>query len=141
MAVTTWLRRRFALPSRFPWREFLSRRSRRSAALREWHPSLECLEDRLAPSITLSISDPAPFTQPDSGTTDMIFVVTRSARLAGHHRTLDSRSPFTGRKRRPPVAEAAGSGDPRRAHGLAPEGGTHHEDQMAATEFPLLAPR
>jgi hypothetical protein len=44
----------------------------------EFLPRVERLEDRLAPSVTLSISDPAPFTEPDTGTTDGIFVVTRS---------------------------------------------------------------
>jgi hypothetical protein len=39
---------------------------------------LEILERRLAPAITLSVSSPTPIPEGDSGTTDMMFVVTRS---------------------------------------------------------------
>jgi hypothetical protein len=47
------------------------------------NPVLECLETRLAPStVNLSISNPAPFTEGDSGASDMFFVVTRSGDLS-----------------------------------------------------------
>jgi hypothetical protein len=41
-------------------------------------PYLEGLETRLAPAITLSVANPQPFPEGDSGTTNMVFVVTRS---------------------------------------------------------------
>src|SRR5579871_3166701 len=44
-------------------------------------PWLEALEARLAPSVTLSISNPAPFPKPDSGQFMGMFVVTRSGDL------------------------------------------------------------
>ena len=45
-------------------------------------PWLETLEWRLAPAITLSISNPAPFPKGDSGTSLGMFVVTRSGDLS-----------------------------------------------------------
>src|SRR5262249_30579530 len=44
-------------------------------------PTVEALEDRLAPAVTLSISDPLPLPEGDSGTNNMVFVVTRSGDL------------------------------------------------------------
>jgi hypothetical protein len=45
-------------------------------------PAVEALEDRLAPAVTLSISNPLPFPEGDSGTSNMVFVVTRSGDLS-----------------------------------------------------------
>jgi hypothetical protein len=60
-----------------------SRQSRRADRnQRTYAPSLEQLERRLAPAITLSISNPAPFAEGDSGTTLGMFVVARSGDLA-----------------------------------------------------------
>ena len=39
---------------------------------------LESLEDRVVPTVTLSIADPVPFTEGNSGTSFMMFVVTRA---------------------------------------------------------------
>jgi hypothetical protein len=39
---------------------------------------LEALEDRLTPTVTLSIADPVPLTEGDTGSTNMVFTVTRS---------------------------------------------------------------
>ena len=39
---------------------------------------LESLEDRVVPTVTLSIADPVPFAEGNSGTTNMVFVVTRA---------------------------------------------------------------
>lgn len=52
------------------------RRARRS------RPWVEILEGRLAPTVTLSISNPAPFPKPDTGQILGMFVVTRSGDLA-----------------------------------------------------------
>src|SRR5262245_11472971 len=54
-------------------------RDRRSAGRRRLY--LEALERRLAPAITLSIA-PAALPEGDFGTTDMVFVVTRSGDTA-----------------------------------------------------------
>src|SRR5262249_12943352 len=43
---------------------------------------VEALEGRLAPAVTLSISDPLPLPEGDSGTSNMVFVVTRSGELS-----------------------------------------------------------
>ena len=43
---------------------------------------LESLEDRVVPTVTLSVADPLPFTEGNSGTTNMVFVVTREGDLA-----------------------------------------------------------
>jgi hypothetical protein len=40
------------------------------------------LEDRLAPTVNLSIAPPAPFAEGDSGTTNLLFMVTRSGDTA-----------------------------------------------------------
>src|SRR5262249_41696343 len=45
-------------------------------------PLLEPLESRLAPTVSFSISDPAPFAERDSGTSNLMFVVTRSGDTA-----------------------------------------------------------
>ena len=45
-------------------------------------PGLERLEERLAPSLTFSISNPTPVPEGGSGTTNMVFVVTRSGNLS-----------------------------------------------------------
>jgi len=42
---------------------------------------VETLEDRLAPAVSLSISNPLPLPEGDSGTSSMVFVVTRSGDL------------------------------------------------------------
>ena len=66
MLLPTALRstlRRFTPGSRPPWRR---------------RPWLEVLEGRLAPTVSLSVSDPAPFPKPDTGQLMGIFVVTRS---------------------------------------------------------------
>jgi len=59
---------------------------RRSRSYRLW---FEILEGRLAPTVTLSISNPAPFPKPDSGQLMGMFVVTQvaEAELAGDLRT------------------------------------------------------
>jgi hypothetical protein len=72
------------------WRQILNhfrhtaaRRGRRpERPLRPHRPWLEVLEARLAPTVTLSVSDPAPFPKPDSGQLMGIFVITRSGDLA-----------------------------------------------------------
>ena len=58
---------------------FSDRKSRRRKAHRPW---LETLERRVAPTVTLSISNPMPFPKPDSGQYLGMFVVTRSGDLA-----------------------------------------------------------
>lgn len=55
--------------------------SRKSKYGKSFRPSVERLENRLAPSVSLSISNPAPFPEGDTGTSDMMFVVTRSGDL------------------------------------------------------------
>ncbi len=55
------------------------RRDRRQRPYRPWP---ETLEGRLAPTVTLSISNPAPFPKPDTGQLMGMFVVTRSGDLA-----------------------------------------------------------
>src|SRR5260370_20620778 len=45
-------------------------------------PLLEGLETRLAPAVSFSVADPVPFPEGDSGTTDVVFLVTRSGDLA-----------------------------------------------------------
>lgn len=63
----------------------LTGRSQRRAASRKRirrSVHLEWLEDRLAPAVTLSISNPAPFPEGNTGTTNMLFTVTRSGDLA-----------------------------------------------------------
>ncbi len=57
----------------------MARRSRRRA--RRSRPWVEVLEGRLAPTVTLSISNPAPFPKPDTGQILGMFVVTRSGDL------------------------------------------------------------
>jgi hypothetical protein len=58
-----------------------------------YRPRLEILEKRLAPTISLSISNPAPFPKGDFGTSMGLFVVTRSGDLAPpvqvHYATQD----------------------------------------------------
>src|SRR5262245_42174233 len=49
---------------------------------RRYRPRLDALEERLPPTVTLSISNPAPFPELDSGTANMIFTVTRAGDLA-----------------------------------------------------------
>ncbi len=49
---------------------------------RPYRPWLEALEARLAPTVTLSISDPVPFPKPDSGRLMGMFIVTRTGDLA-----------------------------------------------------------
>jgi hypothetical protein len=44
-------------------------------------PRLERLEGHLAPAVSFAISDPAPLPEGDTGTSDMMFVVTRSGGL------------------------------------------------------------
>ena len=52
---------------------------RRLARCPQWsRPRLESLEGRLAPTVTLSVSDPAPFPKPDSGQILGMFVATRA---------------------------------------------------------------
>src|SRR5947209_881962 len=51
----------------------------RTSRIRPW---MERLEDRVAPTISLSIAPPAPFPEGDSGTSNMLFVVTRSGDLS-----------------------------------------------------------
>src|SRR5579883_3490406 len=55
------------------------RRDRRQRPYRPWP---ETLEGRLAPTVTLSISNPAPFPKPDTGQLMGMFVVTRTGDLA-----------------------------------------------------------
>ncbi len=70
-------------------RQFLdtaARRGRRSGHRPDRRPQLyrpwfEILEGRLAPTVTLSISNPAPFPKPDTGQMTGMFVVTRSGDL------------------------------------------------------------
>jgi hypothetical protein len=57
-----------------------SRKTARS--LRPRRLWLEALENRLAPTVNLSIANPQPINEGDSGTTDQVFVVTRSGDLA-----------------------------------------------------------
>ena len=72
------------------WRQILNhfrntaaRRGRRPERFPRPHrPWLEVLEGRLAPTVTLSVSDPAPFAKPDSGQLLGVFVITRSGDLA-----------------------------------------------------------
>src|SRR5690349_7160605 len=62
------------------------RRNRRAALRRElFRPSIgfEDLECRIVLSVTLSISNPVPITEGDSGTTNMAFVITRSGDSTG----------------------------------------------------------
>jgi hypothetical protein len=58
-----------------------------------YRPWLEILEERLAPTINLSITDPAPFPKGDVGTSMGMFVITRSGDLAPpvqvHYATQD----------------------------------------------------
>ncbi len=67
-------------------RQFLNsatRRGRRSSRrVRRYRPWLDILEARLAPTVTLSISDPEPFPKPDTGQLMGLFVVTRSGEMA-----------------------------------------------------------
>src|SRR6266852_2770122 len=49
--------------------------------LRTYRPWLEALESRLPPTVTFSISSPAPFPKPDTGRILGMFVVTRSGDL------------------------------------------------------------
>src|SRR5579883_3382642 len=71
-------------------RQFLdatARRGRRSGHRPDRRPQFhrpwfEVLEGRLAPTVTLSISDPAPFPKPDTGQILGMFVVTRSGDLS-----------------------------------------------------------
>jgi len=55
--------------------------SRLERHLRLYRPRIEVLENRLAPSITLSINNPVPFPKPDTGQVQGMFVVTRSGDL------------------------------------------------------------
>ncbi len=57
----------------------MARRLRRH--MRRWRPGVEVLEGRLAPTVTLSISNPVPFPKPDTGQLFGMFVVTRSGDL------------------------------------------------------------
>ncbi len=60
----------------------VTRRDRRpDPRWRPYQPRLEDLEGRLAPTVTLSISNPAPFPKPESGQLMGLFVVTRSGDL------------------------------------------------------------
>src|SRR5438105_1718400 len=79
MSLTTWVFRILGNRSQTnPASHRLKRRTKIAVARRAM---LERLEDRLAPSVVLSISNPADFTEGDSGTADMLFVVTRSGDL------------------------------------------------------------
>jgi hypothetical protein len=60
------------------WFQAVTRRCHRSSH----RPSLESLEGRLLPTVTLSISNPLPFPKPDTGQIQGLFVVTRSGDLA-----------------------------------------------------------
>src|SRR5215468_10007441 len=71
MTSRSWIRKLFARPPR-PARKAPAR----------CRPAVEALEDRLAPAVTLSVSDPLPLPEGDSGTSHMVFVVTRSGDLA-----------------------------------------------------------
>src|SRR5262249_35634949 len=44
--------------------------------------AVEALEDRLAPAVSLSISSPLPLPEGDSGSSNLVFVVTRSGDLS-----------------------------------------------------------
>ena len=57
-------------------------RRRPARRRRQYRPWVEVLERRLAPAVTLSISNPVPFPKPDSGELFGMFVVTRSGDLA-----------------------------------------------------------
>ncbi len=61
--------------------------------LQSYRPWPETLEERLAPAVTLSISNPMPFPKPDTGQMMGLFVVTRSGDLAPavqvHYQTQD----------------------------------------------------
>src|SRR5579883_680863 len=63
---------------------------RRSRSERPWP---EALEERLAPAVTLSVSNPMPFPKPDTGQMMGLFVVTRTGDLAPavqvHYQTQD----------------------------------------------------
>src|SRR5262245_48080735 len=60
-------------------------------------PRLEALEGRLAPAVTLSVSDPLPLPEGDGGTSTMAFVVSRSGDLSPavqvSYATQDGRGP------------------------------------------------
>src|SRR5262245_61607766 len=71
MTSRSWIRKLFARPPR-PARKAPAR----------CRPAVEALEDRLAPAVTLSVSDPLPLPEGDSGTSTMVFVVTRSGDLS-----------------------------------------------------------
>ncbi len=60
------------------FRPRLAMQARRLKVYRRW---LETLEDRLAPTVTLSISNPMPFPKPDTGQLMGMFVVTRAGDL------------------------------------------------------------
>src|SRR5579872_7488759 len=45
-------------------------------------PAIECLERRRLLAATLSVSNPVPFSEGDAGTSNMVFVVTRSGDTA-----------------------------------------------------------
>jgi hypothetical protein len=84
-------------------RQFLNPAARRRGCrqrerrLGPYQPWLEDLEGRLAPTVTLSISNPAPFPKPDTGQLLGTFVVTRSGDLAPavqvHYQTQDGSGP------------------------------------------------
>jgi hypothetical protein len=78
MSFTRWL-------EQCQWTNITTRRDRHWRKARQHHTLsrlwLETLEWRLAPAITLSISNPAPFPEGDSGTHLGMFVVTRSGDL------------------------------------------------------------
>ena len=61
---------------------FRTRSARRDRPPRPCRPWLDVLERRLAPTVTLSVSDPAPFPKPDTGQLMGMFVVTRSGDAA-----------------------------------------------------------
>src|SRR5579883_2004161 len=56
-----------------------ARRGRRPKRRLRWYrPWVDLLEGRLAPTVTLSVSNPAPFPKPDTGQLMGMFVVTRT---------------------------------------------------------------
>jgi hypothetical protein len=74
--LRNWWRFTMAPKLRRPWRV------PRPLPPGRYRPLLESLEQRLAPTVTLSVSNPGPFPEGDTGTTNMMFVVTRSGDLA-----------------------------------------------------------
>ncbi len=79
MPVPSWIR---TLQTRVGLAPARRGREKTSPRRRPFRPRLEGLEDRTVPAVQLSVADPAPVPEGGSGTTDMVFTVTRSGDLA-----------------------------------------------------------